>query len=70
MRNYSGRSKFDWGQAMQALPLKTGVEEGQALTGSLEELIEAFKAFKVKFPISTYFPVLLSSRMFETFRAV
>ena len=34
---------------MQALPLKTGVKEGQALTGSLEELIEAFKAFKVKF---------------------
>ena len=51
-------------------PLKTGVEEGQALTGSLILLMEAFKAFKVKFPISTYFPVLLSSDTLLTFRAV
>ena len=40
---------------MQFVPLKRGAVEGQIVTGNLILLIEAFKAFKVKFPISTYF---------------
>ena len=64
------RTKVPFGQLMQWVPLKTGVEEGQALTGNFEAFIVEFIAFKVKFPISTYFPVLFSSDTLLTFLRV